>query len=227
MNLDLVNRFFNSAKKSDTVENLINELQNYLKQNSSNTIKKEDITLCNFIGNENKIITIYRDKMLIERANILHEYAKQTLDKGGMYYIYSKNSVMEEVYNLCDCEEGKSNNVIEVKSNDLPNGAKVGDILRKIGDSYILDEETTNEITEEINYMKDKLLEEQKVFLESKRIEGHIYEIYENNVDRAWLFDITSDSSEEIEEIDFPEELLKDAKEGDLFIYKDGEYQKY
>ena len=30
-----------------------------------------------------------------------------------------------------------------------------------------------------------------------------------------------------LKEIDFPEELLNDCKEGDLFIYKNGEYQKY
>lgn len=49
----------------------------------------------------------------------------------------------------------------------------------------------------------------------------------EKGGDRAWLFDITSGSNEGVEEIDFPQELLQDAKERDLFIYKNGEYQKY
>lgn len=99
-------------------------------------------------------------------------------------------------------------------------------MLRKSGDSYVLDEEATEEISEEIEKMKDKLLEEQTEFLESKRIEDHIYEMSENNGDRAWLFDITDGSNEAIEEIDFPQELLNDSREGDLFVYKNGEYQK-
>ena len=49
----------------------------------------------------------------------------------------------------------------------------------------------------------------------------------ENGKDRACLFDITNNNDEEIEEIDFPQDLLKNAKEGDLFVYKNGEYQKY
>lgn len=53
-------------------------------------------------------------------------------------------------------------------------------------------------------------------------MEGHIYEMSENNGDRAWLFDITSGSNEGVEEIDFDIDLLKTSKEGDLFIYKNG-----
>ena len=181
-------------------------------------------------NNDNRIITKYRDKMLVERLKILNDYAKQTLDKGQMYYIYDKNSKMQDGYNLCICEEGKSNNIIEVSKEDLPIGAEIGSVLRKNGDIYILDEEATIEISQEIYNIKDRTLKEQTEFLESKRIEGHIYEMFENSGDRAWLFDITNESSngiEGVEEIDFPIELLSDAKEGDLFIYENGEYKKY
>ena len=165
--------------------------------------------------------------MLIERSNILNNYAKETMDKGEMYYIYSKNSKMEDGYNLCICEEEKSHIVIEKSIENLPNEATIGSVLRKNETSYILDEEATNKIAEEINNMKDRLLNEQKEFLESKRVEGHVYEMSENDGDRAWLFDITIDSNEGIEEIDFPIELLNISKEGDLFIYKNGEYMPY
>lgn len=70
--------------------------------------------------------------------------------------------------------------------------------------------------------MKTELLKEQTEYLKSKRMEGHIYEMSENNGDRAWLFDITSGSNEGVEEIDFDIDLLKTSKEGDLFIYKMG-----
>ena len=165
--------------------------------------------------------------MLIERSNILNKYANETISKGEMYYIYSKNSKMEDGYNLCICEKEKSHTVIEESLENLPNEATIGSVLRKSGTSYILDEDATNIIAEEINNMKDRLLEEQTEYLESKRIEGHVYEMSENDGDRAWLFDITIDSSEGVEEIDFPIGLLNSSHEGDLFIYKNGEYVPY
>lgn len=94
MNLDLVNNLVNDVKNNKFVQNFIKELRNYLEnsisENSYVNSKREDIPLVNTTHNVNKIITKYRDQMLIERANILEKYAKQTLNKGEMYYIYSK-----------------------------------------------------------------------------------------------------------------------------------------
>jgi len=230
LNLDLINNIFNDVKNNKFVQDFIKELQNYLensisKSNYANT-RKEDISLLNPIYNENKIIAKYRDKMYIERSNILNNYAKQTSDKGEMYYIYSKNSRLEDGYNLCICEEGKSHVVIEESKSKLPSGAEIGSVLRKADEGYVLDNEATKDIEEEICKMMDTLLDEQTEFLESNRLEGHIYEMSENGGDRAWLFDITNNSNEGVEEIDFPEELLKNTKEGDKFIYKNGEYVK-
>lgn len=234
MNLDLVNNIVNDVKNNKFVQNFIKELQDYLENNTlkNNYInnEKEDIPLVNPTHNGNKIIAKYRDKMYIERSHILNNYAKQTLEKGQMYYIYNKNSKMLDGYNICICEEGKSHDIIEADKNELPNGAKIGSVLRKIGNKFDLDEEATKEISQEIYIMKNQLLQEQTEFLESKRIEGHIYEMSENSGDRAWLYDITNKNQqciEGVEEIDFPTELLNDGKEGDLYIFKDGKYQKY
>ena len=232
MNLDLVNNIFKEVKNNKFVQNFINELQSYLENSMSNyiNIEKEDIPLINPTHNGSKIIAKYRDKMLIERSNILNNYAKQTLDKGKMYYIYDKNSKMSDGYNLCICEEENSHTVIEKSKDELPTGAKIGSVLREQGEGYFIDKEATEEISQDIYNMKSEVLKEQNQFLESKRIEGHIYEMGENDGDRAWLYDVTNGNSngiEGVEEIDFPIELLNDGKEGDLFIYKNGEYQKY
>lgn len=165
--------------------------------------------------------------MLIERNKILNNYASRTQDKGSMYYIYSNNSKMEESYNIYMCGEGISHNMIEIEKNDLPNTAQIGSVLRKHENIYILDEESTNEISNQIHNMKEEILKEQTEYLESKKIENHIYELSEYSDDRVWLFDVTSGESESIEEIEFPMELLENSSEGDLFIFKNGEYQKY
>ena len=231
MKLDLVNIIVNDAKKNKYIQSFIKELQNNLDNNiSKNNIiytEKEDIPLINPTHNEDKIIAKYRDKMLVERAHILSNYAQQTLNKGEMYYIYSKNSKFADGYNMCICGEEKSHTIKEKSKENLPNGARVGSVLRKVGNNYLLDEDATEEIEKEIYAMKSRILKEQTEFLRTKRIEGHIYEISEKDSDRAWLFDITNKSNEGIEEIDFPTELLKHSKEGDLFIYNNGQYQKY
>lgn len=222
MNLDLVNMLFNNVKNNKDIQSFITELQKHME----NT-KKEEKTMLESSYNGNKITAKFRDKSLIERKNILNNYAKDTLDKGEMYYIYSINSKMENGFNLCICEEDKSHNVIEETIENLPEGVQLGSVLRKTEDGFTLDEEATNDIKEEIENMMNKILEEQTEYLESNRIEDHIYEMSEKDSDRAWLFDITSGANEGIEEIDFPLELLEDSIEGDLFIYRNGEYQKY
>lgn len=221
MNLDLINNMLN-IQNNKFIKNFMLELQKYIEANS----KKEAMILPDSIDNETKIITEYRDKMLIERSHILNNYAKQTLNKGQMYYIYSKNSKLENGYNLCICEEEKSHVVIEASIDDLPYGAQIGSVLRNVNGSYVIDEDATKDITEKFSKMKEQLLEQQAIFLESARIEGHIYELSEKADDRVWLFDITNESTNALEEIEFPDELLSSSNEGDLFIYKNGEYYK-
>lgn len=224
MNLDLVNSLFNDVKKHKFIQNFIKELQTSF-DNSKNE-KKEDLTLLNSNFNENKLITKFRDKMFIERNKILNNYAEKTSNFGEMYYIYGKNSKMENGYNLCICIEGESHTVIEEDSINLPSNAKIGSVLRKADGIYELDENATNVIAQEISSMTNRLFEEQTLFLNSQRIEGHIYEMAESNGDRALLFDITNNSYEGFEEIDFPIELLNDSKEGDLFLFKNNKYEK-
>jgi len=226
LDLEINNNIINDILKNKSTQNFIKQLQNYIENNISSNIEKEDISLLNSTHNGNKIISKYRDKMLLERGHILNNYARETLNKGEMYYIYSKNSKMIDGYNLCICKEGQSHTIIEESKESLPNGAKIGSVLRKVNNAYVLDENATKEIEKEIYNMKTRLLEEQNNFLESKRIEGHIYEMSENDGDRAWLFDITSGGNEAVEEINFPIELLQNSNEGDLFAYKDGEYKR-
>lgn len=173
-------------------------------------------------------ITKYRDEFYIKRNHILNDYAEQTKIKGQMYYVYSENFKLENGYNLCICEKEKSDIVIVEILSNLPENVKVGSVLRKINEKYILDLESTKEIKLKLEALKEKILKNQNEFLNSKRIENHIYEVSEIGSDRVWLFDITEkmNFSEEIEEINFPKDLLENAREGDLYIYINGKYEK-
>lgn len=230
MNLDLVNNLFNNLKESKFVHNFMNELSNYLENNSksnftnyNNSLTSDDLTLFG-----NKIISKFKDEMLIERSNILQSYAENTKEAGEMYYIYDANE--RNLYNLCICKEDKSHEVITKSKEELPEGVNLGSVLRKQGEDFILDIEATKSIEEEINMMIQEKIEEQNEYLESKRIEGHIYEVGEKYSGRIWLYDtskVEGGGMEGIEEIEFPKDLYENAKEGDSFVYEDGEYRKY
>lgn len=236
MNLSLVNDLFNNLKENNFVQSFMKELSNYLENTitNSNKIFNTDFNFNNIhLGDltlyGEKIIVKYRDKMLTERSEILQKYSESTKEKGEMYYIYDINSDDINSYNLCICDSKKSHDVITKRIKDLPNGSTLGSVLRKQDMGFVLDTEGTKYVGEEINTMIKKKIEEQHEYLDSKRIDGHTYEVGEKYSGRIWLYDLdsmTNGNMEGIEEIEFPKELYQSAKEGDLFIYQNGKYEK-
>ena len=231
MNLDLINEVFNNLKENKIVQNFIKELSNYLEKNIINN-SKLDYEWNNLLSDDlvlygNRITTKYRDEMLIERNNILQKYAENTKEKGEMYYIYNISTSEKNSYNISILKENQSNEVITKSIEELPEESSLGSVLRKQGNNFILDVETTRKVQEEINNMIKEKIEEQNKYLNNKRINDHIYEVGEKYSGKIWLYDLTNVTGSGIEEVEFPKELYESAKEGDKFIYKNGEYQKY
>lgn len=237
MNLDLKNDILKNLKENKFVQNFINELSNYINNNIENKAEihnmddkwnnlrlDEDLMLY-----DEKIIVKFRDEMLTKRSKILQKYAQDTKEKGEMFYIYDKSTNQKNTYNLSYCNINKSHEVLTKSIEELPVGSKLGSVLRKKGENFIIDIEATKDIEKEINSMIKNKIEEQREYLNSKRIDGHIYEVSEKYSGRIWLYDlnnISDDGIEGIEEIEFPGDLYQTAKEGDLFVYENGEYKK-
>lgn len=218
------------------MQNFMEELSNYLENNISNNSKilTNDYNSNNLLSDDltlydKKIITRFRDEMLKERNSILQNYADNTKEKGEMYYIYNTNENKKNSYNLCSCRAEKSHEVITKQIEELPEDANLGSVLRKQNDKFVVDTEATKFIEKEINMMIQEKIEEQNQYLDSRRIDGHIYEVGEKYSGRIWLYDLNNsvgEGIEGIEEIEFPIDLYENAKEGDRFVYKDGEYQR-
>lgn len=232
MSLDLENNLFERLKGSQFVQSFIKELSNYLENNKTgnskildsdykwNNLISDDLSLYN-----KKVITKYRDKMLIQRRNILQSYAENLKESGEMYYIYNTSSNEINSYNLCSCNTKKNHEVITKQVKELPKGTELGSVLIKQGEKFIMDAEATKAVGKQINMMIQEKIKEQSKYLDNKRIEGHIYEVGEKYSERIWLYDLENTSKEGIEEINFPKDLYETAKEGDLFVFKNGEYQ--
>ena len=222
MNLDFVNNLFNNLKENKLAKDFMNELSDYLENNEWNNLLADDLTI-----NDNKIISKYKDKMLKERYNILQNYAESTREAGEMYYIYNISQNERNSYNISKAD--KSHKVVTMSVEDLPEGAQLGSVLRKQGDKFILDANATGIVGKRINEMIEEQIKEQNQFLSDKRIEGHTYEVKEKDNDRIWLYDLNNIDGggiEEFEEIEFPKDLYKLAKNGDKFIYKYGIYKE-
>lgn len=230
MNLDMFSNLLENFKINSGVQKFMKELSNFLEENLNDKIKKDevkDISILQQIQEETKVTTNYRDKMSIERMNILNAYEEQTFEKGEMYYIYSKDLGEDVVYNLCNCQKGKSNKIIELQESKLPKGAGVDSILRIQNGEFVLDTEATAVILNEIKKMANQLLIEQQQELKDYRIEGHLYEFVEKNEESIWLIDRTKSDGNCFEEIEFPKELLEKSKKDCIFQYKNGEYELY
>ena len=221
MNLDLTNSLINSLKEKEFIQKFMEELSKYLEKNTNNyniecdNLHSKDLTIDN-----TKIIAKYRDEMLLERGKILKEYSELTKNKGELLYIYNVN---DNLYNLTNC----THEVITKKLEELPKGSTLGSVLRKKDNNIELDIDASKEIAEKVNAMIKEKIEEQQNYLENKRVEGHTYKLGEKYSERVWLYDLDNKNGKTIEgfeEIDFPKELYENAKEGDLFVYKEGKY---
>ena len=222
MNLDILDNLMKKLKDNELIKKFGEELNDYLDQKLDKTNNQQE-SILEKIQNENKISTEYRDKMLITRSTILQEYAQKTADKGTMYYIYDQTG---DNYLLTICEKEKSNQVIKMSKQELPEEAKIDSVLRIKNGKYELDKEATEIIKDKMTEEFSKLIEKQNKIMEERRIEGHIYEFVERTDDRIWLIDNTKNDGNVFEEFKFSEETFKDAKEGDLFEYTNGKFNK-
>ena len=201
LRLEIFNNIAENIKNSGIVEKFIKELSATLERNSNK-----------YIMNSEKMTTEYRDKMLLERNEILQKYAENTLDKGS--------------YLATLCKGENSHEVIKISKEELPENATIGSVLRLKNQNYVLDRETTDFVKDELENCINTLLEEQKRKMEENRIEGHLYEFVENDRDIVSLIDVTKDDGEVFEEFDFPLEFLNGINEGDIFEFRDGRYQR-
>ena len=222
MNLDLFNNLIKSTKENNVVQSFLKELGEFLENNLYDN-KRNEVPLVEKILDGRNLTTRYRDKINIEKHNIINNYSKENSSQGKFYYVYSKES--DDTYGIVMHENGVSGKEVWVEKNKIPKGVEVDAVLREEKGRFVLDKEATEELQKELTEMINKLLEEQSNRLESQRVEGHIYEFVEKVGNTIELCDITNYTGECFEEIDFPSDLLDKATQGTKFKYVNGEYQ--
>ena len=222
MNLDLFSNLINSTKENKVIQSFIKELGEFLENNFENE-EREQESLVQKILDGRTLTTRYRDKINIQRHEIITNYSKENSEQGKFYYVYSKGS--DNTYGIVEHKNGESGADIWIKESGLPKGASVDSVLREKNGKFVLDKDATVEIQGELTEMINRLLEEQANRLDTQRVEGHIYEFVEKAGNIVELIDVTNYTGECFEEIDFPSKLLDKVTQGTMLQYVNGEYQ--
>lgn len=120
----------------------------------------------------------------------------------------------------------KSGADIWINKSDLPEGAGVDCVLRQRNGKFVLDKDATFDIQKKLSNMMEGLIQEQDFNLEKYRIEDHIYEVLGRTNNTVELIDLTANTGECFEEVDFPKEFFESEKYGKIFQYIDGKYRE-
>ena len=222
MNLDLFKDLIKSTKENDIVQSFIKELGDCLENNLNNN-EKNQIPLVQKILDGRILTTRYRDEINIQRHDIINNYSKEHSEQGEFYYVYNRRS--NNTYGIVSHKNGEDGVNIGIKESQLPKGAGVDSVLREKNGKYTLDEVATEELQEELTEMINRLLERQDNELKEQRVEGHLYEFVEKSGDIVELIDVTNNTGECFEEIDFPSELFDKVTQGSVLQYVNGKYQ--
>lgn len=222
MNLDLINNLIKSTKENKTIQNFIKELGEFLEDNIENNQRNEE-PLVKKILDGRPLTTTYRDKINIRKNDIISNYSKEHNEQGELYYVYNKKA--DNTYGIVAHRNGESGDNFKLKESEMPKGAGVDCVLRMKNEKFVLDEKATEELQKELTEMINYLLEEQENKLKAQRVEGHTYEFVEKAGSIVELTDLTNNTGECFEEINFPIELAEKATQGDKFQYINGEYK--
>ena len=117
--------------------------------------------------------------------------------------------------------------MLEVEKPILPQNAKVNSAMRQDNNIFVLDKSATEFINNSIEEESSKLIQKQNEKINAYKKDGHIYLVTEDTNGKIFLYDTTSKPNFEIEEVNFPKDLLKSATEGKKFVYENGTYKIY
>lgn len=219
--------FFNGLEKNNNIEkNPFDKIQDFMEDLSKSLSEpSQDIDIVSKIISSHKVTLATENSIYLVREQAIKNYADQTTNLGPLYYVYNKVKNTDR-YRVLKIENG-TDSMLEVEKSNLPQDASINSAMRQDNNTFILDKASTESINNRIEDEASKLIEKQNEKINSYKKDGHIYLVTEDINGRIFLYDTTSKPKFEIEEVNFPKELLNLATEGRKFVYKDGTYKLF
>ncbi len=226
MSLDFFNNLKENLSNNEVISNITEGIQDFLTEVSDrlNDNENNNLDIVSEITTARTTSLSSENSIMKARDEILREYAKNTTDKGDLYFIFNKIKDSDD-YRVI--QMGKDiDTTLKVNVNELSEGSGLNQVMRLKDGIFELDEIGTENVLNKIYKKAEEILDRQDRELQEYRKEGHIYVVTEDINNRIFLWDTTSKPDFEIEEVNFPRQLLNEAKEGNKFIYKNGEYER-
>lgn len=228
MQLDILNETTERIELKNEAKSFVNQLKEHIESFSKNIINNKkfqenvnDTMLLEQIQAKNKTSLESSLKMTNKRDEIIGQYAKESKNNGDLYYIINKSNVNGN-YNVFKYD-GNYYEKIEETGIEFPKDAMVNTAMRLIDNKLVIDKEATININKKIIESALEILKEQNAKLLSYRKEGNLYCITNDVYDRVYLTNLKT--NERFEEVDFPQELLEDAKLGSVIKFENNKYE--
>lgn len=235
MNLEFVNDLFNNLKENKFVQNFINELSNYLENNSNLNHRCEKVPIIEDILSKNNVTTGNKNSIIWNENDVILKYAEKigndepiyfVRDSKKTYWLHNEEKSNNDVYTVLKVHDNKIEET-EIKKKDMPIDIGVNDVFRIENGEYTIDNLATQELREEITNMAQEIIDKQNINLEKNRKEGHLYMVSEEIGNNRFLWDLTDAPKFEFEEAYIPKHLLDKATQGAVLKYTNGQYEYY
>ena len=225
MNLDLVNDLFNNLKENKFVQNFIKELSNYLENNTKNNLscKSEGVPIIEDILSKNNFTTANKNSLRWNLDDVVLKYAQKNSINEAIYFVKENK---DNVYIILKAKDGQIEET-QINKKDMPSEVKINDVLTIKDNIYVIDNNSTKELQEDIKNMAKEILDKQNINLDKHRKEGHLYMVTEELGNNRFLWDLTDAPKTEFEEVNIPKDLLSNATEGMVLKYVNGKYEYY
>ena len=155
MNLYL-DTIIEKLEQNDLIKNFMKEVSEALENfNKKNQLKGEKMDYIELTKEED--MEFYRKKW-----DFLENYFNKELSdlsKGEIFIVTNKyeNDYEYHRYKITQYKNHKECKYIAFEK-DLPENVKLGDVVRKIDEKYIYDEQSTNYVTDSINKIKEDII---------------------------------------------------------------------
>ncbi len=224
MNLDFFNNLTDNVKEHSFTLQFINELTEHLNNIKQNI--NQDLT--NFLSTD-ELISKYKISHTFlgnfyEKCNeILKEYSNQN----RIYYVSWNNNTHDkyDAKNIYTVKEYSNEDTISnfnLYGKDLPKNVQEGMILKKIGDKYLIDTKSTNDIFRKFQEIAKEIVNLQENSLKKYRIENDLYVVVERCSNSAYLQNVNTNII--FEEANFSNDVFNLLCNDAVVRFKDGKY---
>ena len=227
--MNFFNNLANDVRENSFTLQFIDELTEHLNNIKENITEKQvNQDLTDFL-NTNELISKYKISHAFlgnfyEKCNeVLKKYSNQN----RIYYVSWNNNTHDkyDAKNIYTVKEYSNKDTISnfnLYGKDLPKNVQEGMILKKIGDKYMIDTKSTNDIFRKFQEIAKQIVNLQENSSKKYRTENDLYVVVERSLNSAYLQNVNTNII--FEETNFSNDVFNLLCNDAVVRFKGGKY---